>query len=129
MRWSGSEGGVDRSSGHESQVVGRGGADGVDLFDEACGLRAEMQEIRVRHWEGLADPHERRRFLVRWQALALRRSPGRRPRLSRRFDALLVERAGLLRELQDERTRREVDAIFVAPEDETSHGSGSPVPR
>jgi hypothetical protein len=121
---------VDRSSGAGERAVGASGADqDISLLDEVCGLRAEMQEIRVLHREGLAGAGERRRFLTCWQALALHRSPARRPHLSRRFDEVLAERARLLREIEEERARQQVDAIFVAPEDETPHGTGSPVPR
>jgi hypothetical protein len=102
----------------------------VDLLDDVCGVHIEMAEIRDRYRDGAATMDECRRYLACWQALALRRSPGRRPQLSSEFDELLAERARLLREIGDERTRQEVDAIFVAPEDEApSEGAGSSVPR
>jgi hypothetical protein len=119
---------VDRSSWVGSQVLGSVEADGVDLVDDVRGVRAEMHEIGLRHRDGVVTAEERRRYLACWQGLALRRSPGRRPRLSREFDAVLAKRARLLREIRDERTRQEVDAIFGAPEDGAPHGTGSPVP-
>jgi hypothetical protein len=119
---------VDRSSRVGSQVGSRVDVDDVDLLDDVRGIRAEMHEIRLRYRDGVATAEDHRRFLACWQGLALRRSPGRRPQLSHEFDAVLAERARLLREIQDERTRPEVDAIFGAPEDEAPHGTGSPVP-
>lgn len=121
---------MDLSSGCERPGARDAAERGVELLYDVCGVHMEMREIRERHSAGGTDARDRRRYLMYWQALALRRSPGRRPWLPPEFDGVLTERARLLREIRDECTRQEVDAIFVAPEDEApSQGAGSPVPR
>lgn len=100
-----------------------------DVFDDVRHMHAEMCDIRLRHAERAVSAHERGRYLTCWQALALRRSPGRRPFLPPEFDDVLAERAKLLEDIRDERTRQDVDAIFEgAPEDEAP-AAGSSVPR
>lgn len=97
------------------------------LLDDVSGVHAEMSEIRERYQRGEVCPEARRRYLACWRALALRRSPGRRLRLSREFDDLLAERSRLLYEM----TWREVEAIFESrPAGETpSPEAGSSLPR
>jgi hypothetical protein len=99
------------------------------VFDDVRHVHAEMWDIRLRHAEHAVSAHERVRYLTCWRALALRRSPGRRPFLPPEFDDVLAERAELLEDIRDERTRRDVDAIFEgAPEDEAP-APGSSIPR
>ncbi len=120
---------MDLSSGDRAQQGSGESEPGVDPVDEVCGVHAEMQEIRVRHAEGVAGAQERLRYMTCWRALALRRSPGRRPYLPRAFDGLLAEREQLMEDIRHERTRQEVEAIFqAAPEGETPT-SGSSLPR
>lgn len=100
-------------------------------LDDVREVRAEMREIRIRHRVGMASARERRRYLACWRALALRRSPGRRPYLSREFDNVLAERSRLLQDIHAERTRQEVEAIFEvrSPGQTPTTGAGSSVPR
>jgi hypothetical protein len=72
-----------------------------------------MWEIRLRHRAGARTRADARRYRACWQALALRRSVGRRTYLPPDVDYLLEERTLLTREIEVERTRQAVEAVFV----------------
>jgi hypothetical protein len=84
----------------------------VIVLDDTSGVHAEMWEIRLRYEAGTQTIEDARRYRACWQALALRRSVGRRTYLPPSVDDLLIERAQLSREIQVERTRQAVEAVF-----------------
>lgn len=90
------------------------------MLDDTCGVHAEMWEIRRRHDAGALSIADARRYRSCWQALALRRSVGRRTYLPPAVDDLLADRAALSHEIQVERARQAVEAVF-----ESSSGAES----
>jgi hypothetical protein len=84
----------------------------VIVLDDTSGIHAEMWEIRLRHEAGTHTIEDARRYRACWQALALRRSVGRRAYLPPEVDDLLVEHELLSHEIQVERTRQAVEAVF-----------------
>jgi hypothetical protein len=86
----------------------------VIVLDDTSGVHAEMWEIRKRHEAGVSAIDDARRYRACWQALALRRSVGRRSYLPPEVDDLLVENELLRREIQAERTRQAVEAVFAS---------------
>jgi hypothetical protein len=86
----------------------------VTVLDDTSGIHAEMWEIRQRHDVGEHSIVDARRYRACWQALALRRSVGRRSYLPPVVDDLLVEHELLSREIRSERTRQAVEAVFEA---------------
>jgi hypothetical protein len=86
----------------------------VTVLDDTGGVHAEMWEIRLRRDAGVLTIDDARRYRACWQALALRRSVGRRCYLPPEVDDLLVENELLNGEIEAERTRQAVEAVFAS---------------
>lgn len=102
----------------------------LSVLDDEAGMRDEMWEIRSRHAVGRSTHDDHRRYRACWRALALCRSLRRWTVLSPEFDEQLRLRVALLEEIQHERARLAIDAVFeVAPEGEAPATGAGVVPR